>query len=250
MLLLAAMGLELAGAEIIFLVFAILYCALMHSSERQATIGKSLCGLKVAGPDGERISVARALGREAAKIISSLTMLIGFLIAAFTRNKQALHDFVATTHVVREAPGPCSRRVALAVLALFAPAIAVAMFGAGAITSVLGPMAAGILDEPVAMQKPAAQAPTPAAPAAPKPMAEAPKPMAEAPKPAASPAIPTAAAPKPAAEAPKAAAEAPKPAPTAVAAAPAASGNRRSRRSQRLLQSRSRSKRRPRSPSR
>ena len=230
MLLIGAMGLELAGAEVIFLVFAILYWALMHSSKRQATIGKSLCGLKVGGPNGERISVGRALGREAAKIISSLTMLIGFVIAAFTRNKQALHDFVASTYVVREGPSRVLAAVAIAVLALFAPAIAVAMFGAGALTSVLGPMAA-MLEDPVAMQKPAAQAPRPAVPAAPKPVAvaeapkpaaAAPKPAAEAPKPAAEAPKPVAEAPKPVAEAPKPVAEAPKPAPTPVAKAPAA----------------------------
>jgi uncharacterized RDD family membrane protein YckC len=211
MLLISAMGLELAGAEFIFLVISILYWALMQSSKRQATIGKSLCGLKVGGPNGERISVARALGREAAKIISSLTLLIGFIIAAFTRNKQALHDFVASTYVVREGPSRVLAAVAIAVLALFAPAIAVAMFGTGVITSVLGPMAAGLMDEQVAMQKPAAQAPKPAATPAAAPAAS----------PAAAPAAPAAApaAPKPAAEAPKAP-EAPKPAPTAVAAAP------------------------------
>ncbi len=220
MLLISAMGLELAGAEFIFLVISILYWALMQSSKRQATIGKSLCGLKVGGPNGERISVARALGREAAKIISSLTLLIGFIIAAFTRNKQALHDFVASTYVVREGPSRVLAAVALAVLALFAPAIAVAMFGTGVITSVLGPMAAGLMDEQVAMQKPAAQAPKPAAiPVA----APAASPATAPSAPAAAPAAPAAApaAPKPAAEAPKAP-EAPKPAPTAVAAAPTA----------------------------
>ena len=230
MFLLGMMGLELAGAQIIFLVLGILYWALMQSSKRQATIGKSLCGLKVGGPNGERISVGRALGREAAKIISSLTMLIGFVIAAFTRNKQALHDFVASTYVVREGPSRVLAAVAIAVLALFAPAIAVAMFGAGALTSVLGPMAA-MLEDPVAMQKPAAQAPRPAVPAAPKPVAvaeapkpaaAAPKPAAEAPKPAAEAPKPVAEAPKPVAEAPKPVAEAPKPAPTPVAKAPAA----------------------------
>src|SRR5215210_3420678 len=131
MLLVSVMGLELAGAEIIFLVLSILYWALMQSSKRQATIGKSLCGLKVGGPNGERISVGRALGREAAKIISTLTMLIGFIIAAFTRNKQALHDFVASTYVVREGRSHVLAAAAIAVVALFAPVLAVMLFGAG-----------------------------------------------------------------------------------------------------------------------
>jgi len=220
MMLIGMMGLELAGAEIIFLVLGILYFALMQSSKRQATLGKALCGLKVGGPNGERISVGRALGREVAKIISSLTFLIGYVIAAFTRNKQALHDFVASTYVVRDAPGKVMAAVALAVLILLSPVLVVMMLGAAVLTAALGPMAA-LFEEPkppVAMQKPVPQPVKPAAPvvvAAPKPVAEPPKPVAEAPKPAAE-------APKPAAEAPKAPVEAPKPAPVTVAAAPKA----------------------------
>jgi uncharacterized RDD family membrane protein YckC len=213
MMLLAVMGLELAGAQFIFVVLAILYFALMQSSKRQATLGKALCGLKVGGPNGERISVGRALGREAAKIISALTFYIGFIIAAFTGKKQALHDFVATTYVVRDAPGKVMAAVALAVLILFSPAIAVVVLGAAVLTSALGPMAA-LLEEPktqVVVQQPAPQPPKPvaatpgtAAPAAPAAPAAAtpPKPAAEAPKPAP---VVVAAAPKAPAEPPKSA---------------------------------------------
>jgi len=227
-LLLTAMGLELAGAEIIFLVLGILYWALMHSSKQQATLGKALCGLKVGGPNGERISVPRALGREAAKIISSLTLLIGFVIAAFTRNKQALHDFVATTYVVRASEGKVVAALGVALLALCAPVVAVMFMGTAFIDGFTAGLTAGMLGEqPVAMQKPAPQAPKPAAPPVPKTVAEAPKPaaaaapkaLADAPKaavaaPAASPAqaIPVAMPVQPVAQAP----EAPKPAPIAV----------------------------------
>jgi uncharacterized RDD family membrane protein YckC len=187
MMLLGMMGLELAGAHLIYAVLGILYWALMQSSKRQATLGKALCGLKVGGPNGERISTARALGREAAKIISSLTLLIGFIIAAFTGKKQALHDFVATTYVVRDRPGAVLAATALAVLLLFSPVLIVMLLGASALAPLLGPEAAALLGEPpaqVAQQKPAApQPPKPAAPtpAAPTPVAA--KPPAEAPKP-------------------------------------------------------------------
>lgn len=214
MLLLSAMGLELAGAEIIFLVLGILYWALMQSSKQQATLGKALCGLKVGGPNGERISVQRALGREAAKIISSLTLLIGFVIAAFTRNKQALHDFVASTYVVRASEGKVVAALGVALLALCAPVIAVMFMGTAFIDGFSAGLTAGMLGEqPVAMQKPAPQAPKPAAAPVPKTVAEAPKPAAaEAPKPA------VAAAPKAVAEAPKAAVAAPAPAPAQAVA--------------------------------
>jgi uncharacterized RDD family membrane protein YckC len=226
MLLLGAMGLELAGAEIIFLVFSILYWALMQSSPRQATLGKELCGLKVGGPNGERMSLPRALGREAAKIISSLTLLIGFIIAAFTRNKQALHDFVASTYVVRASEGKVVAALGLALLALCAPVLAGMYMGTAFIDSFTASVTASVLGEQPAPKQVQA-APKPAAPApapTPKVVAEAPKPAAEPPKQvvAAAPAAPAQAVPAaPAQAVPVAmpvqqaakAPEAPKPAP-------------------------------------
>lgn len=223
MLLLGAMGLELAGAEIIFLALSILYWALMHSSKRQATIGKALCGLKVGGPNGERLSVPRALGREAAKIISSLTLLIGFVIAAFTRNKQALHDFVASTYVLREGPSRVLAAMALAVLALCAPVVAAMVMGTAFIDGLTSGLTAGMLgDQPVAMQKPKPAAPAPKVAEAPKPAADAPKtaPIVVAVVPAA-PASPAKAVPVSASVQQVAQTEASKSAPAPVAPQPA-----------------------------
>jgi uncharacterized RDD family membrane protein YckC len=231
MLLLGAMGLELAGAEIIFVVISVLYWALMQSSPRQATIGKQLCGLKVGGPNGERLSAPRALGREAAKIISSLTLLIGFIIAAFTRNKQALHDFVASTYVVRASEGKVVAALGLALLALCAPVVAGMYMGTAFIDDFTAGITAGVLgDQPAPKQ--AQAAPKPAAPAAaPAPkvvVAEAAKPAAaEAPKQAVAPvppapaqAVPVAMPVQPVAKAPEPQKSAPAPAPIALKESP------------------------------
>lgn len=78
-----------------------IYHAKMQSSPRQATYGKQFMGLKVTGLAGERISFAQATGRHFAKYLSAFALLVGFLIAAVTRKKQALHDMVAGTLVVR-----------------------------------------------------------------------------------------------------------------------------------------------------
>lgn len=77
-----------------------LYFTLAESSSMQATLGKALIGIKVADEQGRRISLARANGRYWAKILSALTFGIGFLMAGFTRRKQALHDLLARTLVV------------------------------------------------------------------------------------------------------------------------------------------------------
>lgn len=81
-----------------------LYFAIMESSSRQATLGKSLMGIYVTGLDGQRISFLRATGRHFAKIISAIILLIGFIMAAFTERKQALHDMIASTLVVSGEP--------------------------------------------------------------------------------------------------------------------------------------------------
>lgn len=85
-----------------------LYFAIMESSERQATFGKQVLGIRVTDLDGERISFARASGRHFAKILSFLTLLIGFIMAGFTARKQGLHDMIAGTVVVNE-PGSGSK---------------------------------------------------------------------------------------------------------------------------------------------
>ena len=78
-----------------------LYYSLMESSARQATVGKMALGIKVTDTDGRRITFGRATGRYFAKILSGLILGIGFLMAAFTEKKQALHDILASTLVLK-----------------------------------------------------------------------------------------------------------------------------------------------------
>ena len=78
-----------------------IYYAVLESSEQQATWGKRLIGLRVTDLDGGQISFGRAAGRFFAKIVSYLTLLIGFLMQPFTTRKQALHDILAGTLVVK-----------------------------------------------------------------------------------------------------------------------------------------------------
>lgn len=66
-----------------------------------ATPGKMACRLKVVMPDGGRVSYPRALGRYFGEILSGLTLLIGYFMAAFDDQKRTLHDRICNTRVVR-----------------------------------------------------------------------------------------------------------------------------------------------------
>jgi uncharacterized RDD family membrane protein YckC/Tfp pilus assembly protein PilE len=77
------------------------YFAFMECSASQATLGKMALGLVVTDLEGRRLGLGRASGRYFAKILSGIPLNLGYLLAAFTRRKQALHDFVAGTVVER-----------------------------------------------------------------------------------------------------------------------------------------------------
>jgi uncharacterized RDD family membrane protein YckC len=86
-----------------FVVLEWLYFAIMESSERQATFGKSVMSLRVTDYEGQRISFGHATGRFFAKIISGLIpFAIGYIMAGFTEKKQALHDLIAGTLVLKK----------------------------------------------------------------------------------------------------------------------------------------------------
>jgi uncharacterized RDD family membrane protein YckC len=86
-----------------------LYSALMESSSHQATVGKLALGIQVTDLEGNRLSFGRALARNLAKIISTVILYIGFIMAAFTKRKQALHDLIASALVVKRGEQPDAR---------------------------------------------------------------------------------------------------------------------------------------------
>jgi uncharacterized RDD family membrane protein YckC len=66
-----------------------------------ATLGKMALKMKVVTADGGRVSYARAFGRYFSKLLSSLTCMIGYIIAAFDNpQRRALHDYICNTRVV------------------------------------------------------------------------------------------------------------------------------------------------------
>ncbi|TAL89091.1 MAG: RDD family protein [Rhodanobacter sp.] len=87
-------------AMIITTVLAWLYFAVLEGSPWQATLGKLALGIRVTDLHGQRISFPRALGRYPAKFLSVLIVGIGFLMVAWTRRKQGLHDMIAGTLVL------------------------------------------------------------------------------------------------------------------------------------------------------
>ena len=88
-----------------------LYFAVMESSSKQATLGKMALGIVVTNLDDNRLSFGRASARYWGKIVSCLILGIGFFMAGFTQQKQALHDIMAKTLVINKEEHPTSKKV-------------------------------------------------------------------------------------------------------------------------------------------
>lgn len=79
-----------------------LYFAGLESSEDRATVSGRLLGTRVTGLRGERLTFTRATARHFAMYLSALTpFAIGYVMAFWTKKRQTLHDYLASTIVVK-----------------------------------------------------------------------------------------------------------------------------------------------------
>lgn len=79
-----------------------LYFSGFEASPLKGTLGKIIMGLVVTDSAGNSLSLVQASLRFWSKSLSTLTILIGFFMVAFTEKRQALHDIVVNTLVVRK----------------------------------------------------------------------------------------------------------------------------------------------------
>lgn len=76
------------------------YYALMESSSKQGTLGKMIMRIAVTDESYKQISFKQASGRYFAKFLSGILLMSGFIMVAFTKKKQGLHDLLAGTYVI------------------------------------------------------------------------------------------------------------------------------------------------------
>ena len=85
---------------VISLAITWVYYAVFESSSKQGTLGKLAVGIKVTDMHGNRIGVGIAIGRNFCKLFSMLIVFIGFIMLAFTKRKQGLHDMMSGCLVI------------------------------------------------------------------------------------------------------------------------------------------------------
>ena len=92
-------------SKLSFLVGTILnwfYFTFFESSLQKATPGKLILNLNVTGSNQEKISLSQANLRYFVKIPSTVLFMVGYIMIAFTPQKQALHDTIANTFIIKK----------------------------------------------------------------------------------------------------------------------------------------------------
>jgi len=92
--------LDTTATSLLVVLIALCYFTLFVGSRGQ-TPGKMLLGLKIVRTTGEEVGYGRALVRWIGQCLGLLPLGLGFLMVVFSRRKQALHDKMAGTYVVR-----------------------------------------------------------------------------------------------------------------------------------------------------
>jgi len=95
------MAMNLINADDFVWWVLLVYWSLMEASKHQASLGKQALRILVVDQQGRRIGIPQAFGRNVAKLLSSITLFIGFMMAGWTQRKQGLHDMVSGCLVIK-----------------------------------------------------------------------------------------------------------------------------------------------------
>jgi uncharacterized RDD family membrane protein YckC len=111
-------GIPKLAANLCSSILGIAYFIWMPVANSGQTLGKMAAGIAIVRMDGSPLTYGRCFGRWAGYLVSAFLAGLGFVIAAFTDQKRALHDYLAATRViyVQEVGGP--RKALLILLAL------------------------------------------------------------------------------------------------------------------------------------
>lgn len=110
LLFIAMLWVEEPGLRLVMIFIAIIlilctkffYSLYADAAIKQGTVGKVLMAIKVADANGEQISLQKSLIRNASKLLSFLSLGIGFFLMLFNKRSQCLHDIIADTLVIKD----------------------------------------------------------------------------------------------------------------------------------------------------
>ena len=100
---LAAYAEAVRPVSFVLVAVGFIYYTFFESSKWQATPGKMALRIRVTDTSGARLSLGRAAGRNAIRLVNVLSSIVPFafyIVTAFTQRRQGVHDLLAGTYVL------------------------------------------------------------------------------------------------------------------------------------------------------
>ncbi len=97
------------------------YTTVMPMAFAGQTLGKMAAGIAIIREDGQSLTYFNTFLRAIGYWFSSLTLSVGFICAAFTDHKRALHDYIAGTRVIRLSEISGARKVIVILIGILLP---------------------------------------------------------------------------------------------------------------------------------
>lgn len=119
---LVLVGIPQTLAQLVSSLLGVAYFVWMPAANSGQTLGKMAAGIAIVRTGGEPLTYLRCLGRWGGYMASTVTLGLGFIIAAFTDKKRALHDYICDTRVVHVTEVGGLRKT-LVILCAFAPVL-------------------------------------------------------------------------------------------------------------------------------
>lgn len=88
------------SANVFEYIYNAVFIICFTASRFKGSPGKMIMGIQVLTIAHERIGIGRSIARFFAYFISSIIFMNGYIMAAFTEDKKALHDIICGTRVV------------------------------------------------------------------------------------------------------------------------------------------------------
>ena len=80
--------------------YILLYYIVLEGSPLRASLGKLATSQVVTDEFGEKIGIMHTVGRNLAKLLTLMSIMLGFFTILFTKRNQALHDLSSRTCVM------------------------------------------------------------------------------------------------------------------------------------------------------
>jgi len=87
--------------SVISVIVVVIVDAVLPATKLMASPGKAILGMVIVDADSKRLRFGKSFGRHSAKFVSLLTVF-GFLMPLWDKKRQALHDKICATYVVKK----------------------------------------------------------------------------------------------------------------------------------------------------